>query len=249
MDADTSGRLRSFREFAMEKSHFSTNVDCFKIVAFHDVGEIVDARRVCVHRAGGDEAAGLAAYARIQDDWMARREAFEDLWHHGRRLVYGAVNAGGMGTPFGIWCLVADPEQPAANALGVFPDNTARRYAETSGVADGSRAAGEVTAWADRAELAVVERGAEAVASADEEWPDVVCGDDRYLEVARAGPWPVAACGEVRMRAELRARLDELWAQEETGELLPVDEANEVAAYRVVDAWRKAHATTVTEIQ
>lgn len=245
---DPSGRLMAFRDFVANDARFSTNVDCYKVVAFHEAGEVLDARRLWVHRAGGDETLGLADFASRQQAWLARREGFEDFWQYGRRLLYGVVNAGGTGTGFGVWCLVADPGRPAPDALGVFPEDSAHRYTDSSGVVDSTRAVAEVTAWSDRAELAVIERASPAVAGADEEWPEILCRSDQYLEVTRAGAFPLSALDEVRLRAALRARLDELWAREETGEVLPDIEANEVAAYRVVDAWRRTHGVGVAEV-
>lgn len=95
--ADSSGRLAAFRRLVATSS-FTTNVSAHKVTTFGRVGELLDARQYDVERAGGDRTAGLAAFAVRQGSWLARRQAFEDLWHHGRRLVYGAVNAGGMGT-------------------------------------------------------------------------------------------------------------------------------------------------------
>ncbi|MGI8683770.1 MAG: hypothetical protein ACR2MO_01480, partial [Acidimicrobiales bacterium] len=145
--ADSSGRLAAFRRLVTSSS-FTTNVSAHKVTTFGRVGELLDARQYDVEQAGGDRTAGLDAFAVRQGAWLARREAFEDLWHHGRRLVYGAVNAGGMGTEglFGPFCLgSADPTTPVPDALAVFPGDSAQRYTTDAADCDGEQARREAT--------------------------------------------------------------------------------------------------------
>ena len=104
---DATGRLARFGELAA-RSSFGTNVQPDKVLAFDELGEVVDAARVGAHRGTPPPV----------DGFYARRRAFEDHWEHGRRFVYGAPNAGGPGAPFGpILLPVADPEVPAPDAL------------------------------------------------------------------------------------------------------------------------------------
>ena len=248
--ADATGRIADFRRF-VDASSFSTNVSADKVLVYEDAAEVLDTRRFHVHEAGGDEVAGLARFASAQDSLLARREPFEDLWTHGRRLVYGAVNADGMGTEgrFGPFCLVVDdPEAPAPDALAVFPGDSAQRYTTTSGVVDAPAAMAEATAWSERADLALVERGAEAAGAPETAWPEIVCRPDRYLEAVRAGRLPPSSVTEVRLRSAFRDRLDELQARVLAGDALDPVEQNGVAAYGVVHGWRRAHGTGVRGI-
>ena len=251
VSADASGRLAEFREL-VETSSFSTNVSADKVLEFDRADEILDARRFHVQQAGGDSVVGLAAFATAQRDGLARREAFEDLWDHGRRLLYGAVNAGGMGTEgrFGPFCLtIDDPQAPAPDALAVFPDDSVERYTTDAGAVDGDLARDEATAWSRRADLAVTERGDEALAAATvADWPAVVCRPDRYLEVARAGSWPVAALSQVRLRSSYRAELAALRLRSLAGEVLVPDELNQAGAYDVVSDWRRSKGVELMDV-
>jgi len=230
--ADASGRLASFHLLA-SGSAFSTNVFAARVLSYGVAGAI------------GPSPAGPG------DSWRARREAFEDGWQHGRRFVYGALNAGGMGAEdFGTFCLVVgDPQASAPVALAVFPGDSAQRYTTGAVTVDHARAESEATAWADRADLAVTERGAEVLARPQDQWPEVLCGPGRYLEVVRAGHLPVSMVSEVRTRFSYRERLDELDARRELeSEILSPDQANELDAYDVVQGWCRSLGVTVTDV-
>lgn len=222
--ADTTGRLADFATLASD-SQFSTNVFAAKVTSYGRTGEITP------------------SVAHATDPWRPRREAFEDVWDHGRHLVYGAVNAGGIGAEdFGAFCLVAGaPEAGAPLALAVFPGDSAQRYTTSAAVVDVARAVSEATPWPGRGDLAVVERGGEALASTEDEWPDLVCRADRYFEVVRAGTFPTSLVTEVRTRAGFMDWLDDLDAQRRLeGVVLDPDQSNALDAYDVVQGWRRS---------
>lgn len=248
--ADGSGRLADFLQL-VETSSFSTNVSADKVLAFDRADEILDARRFHVQQAGGDSVAGRVDFEARQGSWLIRRQAFEDLWNHGRRLVYGAVNAGGIGTEgrFGPFCVTcSDPETPVPDAIAVFPGDSAQRYTSGGGDLDGDLARAEATAWSRRADLAVTERGDEALAATVADWPTVVCRPDHYLEVARAGAWPVAALSQVRLRSDYHAELAALRLRWLAGEVLVPDEVNQAGAYDVVSDWRRSTGVELVDV-
>lgn len=247
--ADATGAIGRFADL-VTTSGWSSNVSADKVSVFDAAGEVLDTRRYHVAVAG-DETAGLASFATAQQGGLARRQAFEDVWEHGRRLVYGAVNAGGMGTEgrYGPFCLVvADPAASGPDALAVFPGDSAQRYTTASGGLDSGAALAEATAWADRADLAVVERGAEALATAEGSWSEVVCRVDHYLEAPRAGTLATSLVAEVRMRPETRARLEELRTGEVAGEALEPSQRGEVRAFQALLGWERAGGTRIVMV-
>ncbi len=248
--ADPTGALQRFHD-VVGASVFSSNVSADKVVVFEECGVLLDARAIATHLAGGDPAVGEAGLASDQETWWPRRQGFEDLWEHGRRLVYGAVNAGGMGTEgqFGPFCLVVDdPEQTRPDALGVFPGNSAQWYASPAGVVEEDLAMAEATSWADRGALGILERSAEALGAGEDRWPAVICRCDHYLEVARAGNWPVGSVSAIRVRAEFRDELDDLLARDRAREVLSVLDENALTAYRVLLSWRDNHGASIEAI-
>jgi hypothetical protein len=249
IEDDASGRLTQFRNFP-ENSTFATNVSLEKVIAFEQSDGVVDARTYFILVSGGDRDAGLAEFAESQGRHFGGRQNFEDLWEHGRRFVYGAVNGGGVGVEgFGPICLVlADVEAEAPDALGVFPEDTVKRYADAGGAVDGARALSEATAWEDRAELAVVERASEAAAAVEADWPPMLCSDGDYLEAVVTGPLPLRAVAQVRMPDPLRKRLDGLRAKALLNEAITHVERRELLAYEVLHAWRRRHRTAIERV-
>jgi len=244
--ADSSGTLEAFRAFVDTSSSFSTNVTADKVLAYDVADEVLDTRRVHIAHEGGDEAAGLAKFAK--GSWAPRRKAFEALWEEGERLVYGAVNCGGIGTGFGSFCLVANPASMAPPVLAVFPGDSAQRYTSTAAVVDASRVVDEVTSWSDRADLVTAERHAE-VDDRREEWPALVCSPDRYFETVMAPGPATANLEEVRLPEDYVIELDELQARELAGDTLDESERSQVAAYDVIQSWRRMFGTAIREVR
>ena len=163
VDGDRTGTISRFRALASD-SAFSTNVSADKVEVFDEHGEILDARAVKLHHAGGDETAASLAFAAEQNSrgqWLVRRTGFESLWRGGHGLVYGAVNAGGMGAEdprYGPFCLVIEDPASRADEIAVFPSNSAERYCTESGEVDRELARSEAVAWRNREHLATIER-------------------------------------------------------------------------------------------
>ncbi len=249
LEAGGSGKLQRFRWLAAS-SALSTNVDFDKVVVYDKAGEVLHTRSYYAERHGG-ATAGLSVFAKQQGSWLIRREAFEDLWEHGRAFVYGAVNAGGMGVMggFGPICLVVqDPEQQRPQALAAFPADTAARYTDATGAVDGRLAQEEATAWMVRGELAVIQRQSEVKASATHEWPGVLCRPTAYLEAIFAGSLPLEALSEVRLLDEAHEHLEALSSRLVSGETLTATEENELGAYDRLHRWRRKHGTAINVI-
>jgi hypothetical protein len=237
LEGDESGVLAEFATF-VARSTFSTNVAADKIIAFDESDKILDARRLRVHQAGGNRAAGLRAFA--ASAWSARRDAFEARWQHGRRFVYGAVNGGNMGTEgfFGGFCIVVnDPRTAEPRALAVFPADTAQTYTDEQGRLDAAATSAAATRWEDRTALAVRERADEAMASPRHEWADVLCRPNHYLEVVIA-PLALGSVDEVRLRASDLERLEELELEDLAKAPLENSERMELDALLCMRRWQ-----------
>ncbi len=237
LEGDESGVLGMFAAF-VDRSAFSTNVAADKIIALDENDEILDARRIRIHQAGGDRAAGLRAFA--ASAWFERRDAFEARWQHGRRLVYGAVNGGNMGTEgfFGGFCIVVDdPRVAEPRALAVFPSDTAQAYTDDQGQLDAAAASDAATRWEDRAALAVRERADEAIARPEREWADVLCRPNHYLEVVIA-PLALGSVDEVRLRTADLERLEELELEDLAKAPLENSERMELDALLCMRRWQ-----------
>lgn len=249
LTADTTGSGEALLAFASATA-FSTNVSADKVAVYEEAQAVLDTRQYHIAAAGGDESMGLAAFAAAQADWLVRREAFEDLWEGGRRFVYGAINAGNMGTEgrFGPFCLLLESPQDYATDLAVFPGDSASRYTDTAGTVDDTTAVEEATAWSDRGHLVLIERLDACAARPQEDWPGAVCTPEKYLEVAIAGRMPLESIAEVRVRPGTLERLRRLRALRLAGEALTSIEANEAHAYEILAGWRRASRTRLAEV-
>ena len=231
-------------------SVFSTNVSAEKIGVFDDRGAILDAREVKIHLAGND-AAGALAFDREQGTWLVRREAFEALWRDGPRMVYGAVNAGGMGVAspnFGSFCLVIGDPALQARQLAVFPADTAERYCSSGGVADRERARREAAPWEYRGHLTTLERSHVAQTSAPERWASLICSPDRYLEaVLTPGP-ALDSIDAVRLPEQYLAHLEDLKLEAVEREIDPSVELRELLAFEALNRWRNAYRIDIESV-
>jgi len=247
---DPSGALDRFRTL-VRSSAFSSNVSADKVAVFQETGCVLDGRAIAQHRAGGDRRAGLRAFRGEQGEWYTRRVRFEAVWLSGRRFVYGALNAGGMGTErhFGPFCLVIDdPRSASPAALGVFPANSAKRYCSPAGVVDGDLARGEVVAWCDRADLAAVERAAEVLVADERDWPAVLCDATHFLEAVVAPAPAVDAISAVRVRQTYLERLEDLEGRVLAGDVLHGTDSREATAFEALTTWRRTRAVAIESV-
>lgn len=237
---DQSGVVSRLFELAAS-AEAATNVDAFKVVEYDRARRVLDARSYFVAKCG-DAQLGADEFDAAQGPWLVRRQAFEDLWTHGRSLVYAALSVGGMGTEgrYGPFCLVLDVEREKPEALALFPGNTAERYTDATGRLDEALAQGEVVGWPERAHVVVIERAEEATGQPEDRWPEVVCRPDRFIEVVLGPRVPLAAVNEARVRADFRQGLAELWARSLSDDALSGVENALVSAYVVLLRWRRA---------
>ena len=234
----------------LSTSVFSTNATAAKILAFHGISEIAHARRLCIHRAGGDVRAGLANYKVEQGDYFRRRTAFEKLWKRGRSLLYGAVNSGNLGAlDYGEFCLVVeDPARLPKAERAVFPGDSAIRYASSTGKLRTAKAVKEATAWKDRAELAIVKLASSIATTHPAGWPELICREGDYIEVAQIGDIPISAITEVRVGAAYRKTQMDGVARVSQG--LPLDDATamNIKATDAINRWVDSHKMKIVHV-
>jgi len=131
----------------------------------------------------------------------------------------------------------------------VFPTNSAERYCSVAGVVDPDLAQKEAVAWEDRAGLALIERAAEALATAPGDWPHVICDRYRFLEAVVAPGLPLAAIEAVRMRHTSLDRLEDLTVQGLDGDLRPGTAQRELTAFETLHRWRAAHGIAIESVR
>jgi hypothetical protein len=196
----------------------SSNVDAGKVVDYDRAARVLDTRSLWVIRCGGDTAAGIAEFKRSQGGWLARREGFEDLWAGGRSFIYSVLNPGQRGVvDYGPFCLVIRPGRVAGANSRVFPANSAERYGRDSGVPDAVSAFADVGCWRFASDVAVVEHGPAAARLPPEDWPGLVCGDQRFVEVVTAGPIALSDVTEVRVSRDSAREFNEWSVRDRLG--------------------------------
>ena len=248
--ADATGNLQVFFDLARD-SAFSTNVDASKVEAFDALGTILDARALKIHEAGGDEIAGLEAFQATQEDWFIRRTGFEALWRDGSRFVYGAVNAGGMGVErprFGPFCLVVANPAAEAEAIAVFPADTAERYASPTGDVDRDLARNKAAAWRDRGHATVIERAADVPTAPTTDWPRLICNPRRYLEAIVAPGPELSAVDAIRVRDSYLERLADLTVAGSEDPLEAATEQRQLNAIETIRRWRSEHGVAIEAV-
>lgn len=114
-----------------------------------------------------------------------------------------------------------------------------------TGAADEVAAKENATSWSERGAAAVIERAAEVLTKGEREWADVLCRDDHFLEVDRAGVLPLGMLVETRLAPDVYDRLEELWWAHEVTEPLATDEMVKVDVYTALLRWEREHGATI----
>ncbi|GFG67100.1 hypothetical protein MKUB_45900 [Mycobacterium kubicae] len=220
----------------LEEALPSTNVDAEKVLCFDDTQAILDRRALFIAQAGGDTAAGLAAFE--AQPWSPRRQAFEDLWQDGRRFVYCAPNPGTLGAErYGDYCLIVDAATLAQDDTAVFPSDTAQTYTDDMAIVDATRAYQEVGGWPARSEVALAHHGDRALGLSQEERAELVCGALTYMEVVTVGPLALNQLAMLRVSKDLWEEHDELWWQWKDDLLTDPTDLAKAKAYDALLAW------------
>ncbi|MBE2318437.1 hypothetical protein DVA67_020820 [Solirubrobacter sp. CPCC 204708] len=235
----------------MDSAVLSTNISAYKVAVFDEYQRVIDARSLATHKAGGDRAAGLRAFRASQAEWFTRRVRFEALWVDGRKLIYGAMNCGGLGPDekYGPFCLtVADPMRCNPTAIGVFPGNTAERYVSLAGVVDRDRIDREIGPWEQRAAVAILELAPGVLGAHRHRWSEIVCSKDRFIEVVIAPGPELGQLTATRCRGTYLERLEALEFRKLAGEALTETETWELSAFHALQRWRRLHGVPVEAV-
>ncbi|WP_373203203.1 hypothetical protein [Mycobacterium marinum] len=213
-----------------------TNVDAEKVLCYDEARAILHRRALFIAQAGGDTAAGLAAFE--AQHWSPRRQAFEDLWQDGRRFVYFAPNPGTLGAlKYGDYCLIADPATLEQADTAVFPSDTAQTYTNEMAIVDGTLAYQEVGGWPARSEVALVHHGDRALSLSPAERAELVCGADTYMEVVTVGPLRLEQVAILRVNSDLWEEHDDLWWQWKDNLLTDPGDLAKAKAYGALLGW------------
>jgi hypothetical protein len=165
--------------------------------------------------------------------YYERRIAFDGRLDGSERLLYGALNVGGLGAArFGIFCVVFRSSFAAGLAeLAYLWADSLETYLLPGGAVDEERLCRDACLHSHRHYLAGLKHGAEACRRGEAEWPPLVCSEHSFIEAIFAGDPGPGDVEAVRMeRAEykrytvalpdaLRGRLDEV----ETEQILSLD--------------------------
>ena len=244
--ADPGGAVARFRNSA-EVLDVGSNITADKLVAFGEHGRVLDGRSLAVHRAGGDEAAGLAEFG--QRTWTPRREAFEDLWQGGRSAVYGALTTGGVGLQsYGPFHLVLVAPS-AADQAAVFPGDSAQRYTDMAANLDEAAAVGEATEWSSRGEMVTAERADRASVVPEDSWQPLMESPDEYFEVVMLDPLPLTRLASVNVSRRHARDMRKARARAAAHGMLTAADQQLAGAAEVLAGWRRTLHVSVHEIE
>lgn len=111
---------------------------------------------------------------------------------------------------FGPFCLVVTDPAAHADAIAVFPSDSAQRYTSDAGDVDRERARREAAPWHHRGSATTIGRAADVGVTLRPAWPWLICNPQRYVEVVVAPGPPLASVDVVRVRDAYLDRLADL---------------------------------------
>jgi hypothetical protein len=139
--------------------------------------------------------------------YFERRIAFDGRLDGSERLLYGALNLGGLGAArFGKFCVVFRSSFAAGLAeLAYLWADSLQTYLLPDGSVDEERLCRDACPHSHRHYLAGLKHGAEACRLGETKWPPLVCSEHRLIEAIFAGDPGPGDLEAVRMdRAEYK---------------------------------------------
>src|SRR5262249_22128730 len=130
----------------------------------------------------------------------------------GERFVYGALNIGGEGVNYGVFCVVLDDMVPRAESTAFLPENSLDRYVKPAAVLalDEDALRREEATPAQRHSIAALRHTDDIATLEAPAWAVMLCSGERFVEAIFVGEITPERIAELRLKQDEMRRLSDL---------------------------------------
>jgi len=174
-------------------------------------------RYLSVHEMATERAVvmGRTAEEELRDHqgvFYLRRVLFDRSFVDGERFLYGALNIGGSGVDYGVFCIVLASNATNAESTAYLPGNSLDRYVRPAVVLalDAVALCREVATVAQRHNVAVLKHGDDITVNEAAAWASMLCSGECFVEAIFVGDITPNRIGEYRLKQDEMLRLNDL---------------------------------------
>ncbi len=220
-------RMGSFCRAVTEQGSVSVNMKPWKMRRLLHRERYPTIYEIAKERAAAratDEEDELRA---MQGAYYERRVLFDRSFVDGERFLYGALNIGGAGVDYGVFCVVVAGEVTRPESTAFLPENSLVRYVRPAAslALDEAALRREVGSPAQRHSVAGLKHADDIARHPAPAWATMLCSGDRFVEAIFVGDVTPDRIAELRLKKDEVARLSDLAFEAMMGTLPAADRA------------------------
>lgn len=209
---DHAARVTLFCRTVSEQGSVSMNMKPWKMRAFLHRGRYLSVYELAVERAA---TSGKNAEDELREHQRAhyeRRVLFDRSFDNGERFLYGALNIGGEGVDYGVFCVVLDEAATPPESTAFVPGNSLDRYVKPAAALalDDAALRCEVATRAQRHSVAALKHADEITSLEPSAWAAMLCSGERFVEAIFVGDVTLERIAELRLKQDEMRRLSDL---------------------------------------
>ncbi len=225
LSADLAARMGSFCEAIIQRGHISINMkpwkmrDLLRRGRYPRIYEIAEENAAAAGHSTEDELRAM------QGGHYERRVRFDRSFENGERFLYGALNIGGNGTNYGVFCIVLADDATDARSTAYLPENSLDRYVQPAAVLtfDQARLRREVATPMQRHCVAALKHADDLAACEPPAWDTMLCSGGTFVEAIFVADVTLPEIGEIRLKQDDMQRLSRLAIDAVLGKLSATD--------------------------
>ena len=184
--AGHSGAVVELAESVMREGRLSVTMRFKRLGDFLEGGRYLNPWEECSRDAAGDEAKAQQLMQERQRDYYGKRALFDGSFFHGKNFRYGALYTGGralIDTQYGPFCAVFSMNVAASwKLIAWLPENSLRRYVPDEHTLKVDQIKRDVGEHGSRHHVAAIKHAGDVVTCPRDEWPNMLCHGDRFIE-------------------------------------------------------------------
>lgn len=218
----------AFQSAVVTRGTVSINMKPWKLSAFLRRGRYLSMQENASVEAG-ERGMSIDQVLQQQGVYLAPRLAFEGHFENGEQFLYGALNIGGIGSPYyGVFCTVLEPAVVHALPCAFVPGDSVSLYAMGKATVDETVVQKDAATTECRGILATIKHLDDLALKGDAAWPEMLCRDHCYVEAIFVGDINRESVREVRIAKAESKRMAKLILMEKRGDLSKQEEIESV---------------------
>jgi hypothetical protein len=181
-----TGAMLEFAESVIQQGRLSVTMRFERLRDFLEGGRYLNPWEECSRDSGGDEARAQQLMQERQREYYGKRALFDGSFLGGKKFRYGALYTGGralIDSKYGPFSAIFSMNVAASwKLIAWLPENSLKRYVPDEHTLRVDQLKCEVGEHGSRHHVAAIKHAGDVVTCSRDEWPNMLCHGDRFIE-------------------------------------------------------------------